>query len=277
MGTTHSQVEIHGQPTEAMNEQNKADDSVYSEGRGNSDDGQSHVGDVHLATADATITAAGQAAASSSYTESTGTRLVHADTWYARRGLTTRNTTQHTHPHMPSATANGATTMQNVESVHRQVVLEAGGGGLEPAPAPPPPQTRKRRSMEYIDWGAAHATSASMKAARALGRSASMPQETGLADTTAYQHTSLNPGYGGGAAKRLGWQGGAAQSYRGGIKKQEKSHREATNGGEINAEGKKKHEKQIEAGGGTATKKPSKCPGTWYGQGLAPINNLLLT
>jgi len=87
-----------------------------------------------------------------------------------------------------------------------------------------------------------------------------MPQETGLADTTAYQHTSLNPGYGGGAAKRLGWQGGAAQSYRGGIKKQEKSHREATNGGEINAEGKKKHEKQIEAGGGTATKKPSKCP-----------------
>ena len=88
---------------------------------------------------------------------------------YARRGLTTRNTSQHTHPHMPSATANGATTMQNVESVHRQEVLEAGGGGLEPAPAPPPPQTRKRRSMEYIDWGAAHATSASMEAARTLG------------------------------------------------------------------------------------------------------------
>ena len=127
-GTTHSQVEIHGQPTEAMNEQNKVDESVCLEERGNSDDGQYNVGDAHLATADTTITTAGQAAVSSLYAESTGTRLVHQDTWFAGRGLTGRNTSQHTQPHMPSATANGATTMQNIESVHRQEVLEAGGG-----------------------------------------------------------------------------------------------------------------------------------------------------
>ena len=143
--------------------------------------------------------------------------------------------------------------------------------------------------MEDIDWGAAHVASASMESVRAFCETTSAGAgdehqyswfgRAGLAGPTTSPHTSLKPGQGGVATKKpkLGREGGAAQSYWGGIKKPEKSPREATNGGQINAEGKKKHEKQIEAGGGTATKKPSKCPGTWYGQGLAPINNLLLT
>jgi hypothetical protein len=51
-------------------------------------------------------------------------------------------------------------------------------------------------------------------------------------------------------------------STQGGIKKQEKSPQEATNGGEIHAEpdGKKRPEKRIEEGGGAATKQSSECP-----------------
>ena len=45
-----------------------------------------------------------------------------------------------------------------------------------------------------------------------------------------------------------------AKLNQGGIKKQEKSPQEATNGGEIIAEGKKGPMKKIEEGGGAATK-----------------------
>ena len=86
MGTTHSQVEKHGQPAEALNEQDKADGSVYCEEVSGA--GADNLFDP--ATADTTTTAAGEAAAASVCTE---------------------------------PTASGATTMEDVESVHREISL----------------------------------------------------------------------------------------------------------------------------------------------------------